>query len=180
MAFARLPLTLIPILFVLQTAQAAVIRAESPSACYEAFKQCDFRFQAVNDLPTFSISERPNDPFTPRIISTTPGESLGVLNKNGIMVEFILPNGDVQSITAAEGATLSATHFKPLTMNDLGGSGIAHENFDTEQVRASGGRCVRMFFAHYQTLFPDRDVVLYDMDDTISEANKCIVFRTKA
>lgn len=178
---ARFELTVILsiISLISQIALSSVTPQPINAACEQAFNKCDFRFQALNGLPTFSISGWADDVFTPRIISRTPEESLGGLNKNGIATEFIHPDGQVQKISEVGEHKLSPTHFKPLTILELGGSGIAHETFEDGQLQVASGKCVRVFFTQYQTLFPERNMVRHNMNDVIRNGTKCVVFRTK-
>lgn len=147
-------------------------------SCKEAYEKCDFRFMGIRDLPTFNIDVRADKAFTPRIISVAPNERLGILNLNKIVPEFIFDDGTVSPITNFGRQKFTRTHFKPFQIPFTTGTGVGHETFQADQLSIAKGRCIRMHFTHYQTLFADTDIVMSNLNDVRRSENKCIVFRT--
>lgn len=150
-------------------------------SCAGAYDACDFKFAGEDAVPTFSVTGKPDKPFTPVIVSRKKGEILGVLNSNNLVPEFILADGTVQEITDA-GATpaFQPTHFKPLPIADESGSGIGHQTYHGGQKKVAKGKCVRVYFSSYQVLAgsPSPSVVDNIHVDSKS-ANKCVVFQSK-
>lgn len=149
---------------------------QNPTTCQRAFKTCDFRFKGTAGLPTFDIGDASDRAFTPRIVSTVPKETLGVLNTNGVIGQFILGRGRVSNITSFGIPKFTPTHFKPYTISKTGGSGIGHETFQGNQLGKARKRCVRVFFTEYQAF--DANSNLVNVDNKTINRKKCVVFRT--
>lgn len=148
-------------------------------ACEQAYQDCDFAFLNTPVVPTFTLGGNPDKPFTPRIVSRIPGEVVGVLNTNGIIPEFIEPDGSVQLITSTPANPMFApTQFKPLSIPDDIGSGVGYQTFQGNQLFEARNRCVRLFITSFQILetMPPFSVVGNVNADRTD--NKCVVFRT--
>lgn len=168
-----------------QLSNAATIAESSQRTsgvdCHSAFRECDFRFSGfVNVVPTFSIGGRANTPFTPRIISTVRGEHLGVLNTNNIIPEFVF-DGATHPITSFGSQRFTPTHFKPFSIPTAHRfSGVGHQTFQGNQLSVATGKCIRLYFTHYQLLNPTTGVVVGNRNNVPRSENKCVVFRTRA
>jgi len=174
MVSARLPLMLVLTFLLVQISVSATVRSRR-NACREAFNGCNFRFQGSSGLRTFSVMGDPDMAFTSRIVSKNSAEILGVLNSNNIAPQFILPSGAANSITLFGNPPFTPTHFKPFSIPYTSGSGIGHQTFHGNQQAVAKGKCIRVFFTSYQTLFPNGDV-----KGNINNARECAVFRTFA
>ena len=147
-------------------------------SCEEAYKQCDFQFFGRDAVPEYTIGKKPDTVFTNRIVSKT-NSNVGVLNTNGIDVEFL--TGDASSaITGFGSPRLTPTHFKPLSFtNRLFATGIGHQTFTGDQLSVSRNRCVRISFSNFQVIsstpFPH---VVDNVNGAKKNDNKCVVFRT--
>lgn len=144
--------------------------------CRRAFRQCDWEFAGYpGKIPKFSVHSKPDQPFTPRIVSKNPKEKIGILNTNGITPEFITRKGAVP-ITKFGNPYFTPTHFKPFGIDYVMGSGVGHQTFHGNQKKVARGQCVRVFFTNFQKLMhgypPKVDNVNVDRYDY-----KCVVFR---
>lgn len=146
--------------------------------CFRAFRRCDFRFQGISGLPTFSISGPADRAFTPRVISTRRNQILGVLNTNDVISEFVFPDGGFSPITNFGSQRFTPTAFKPFSIPRTTGSGVGHETFQGNQLQVARGRCVRVFFTSYQLLFRNGNVS-GNINDVPRSMNSCVVFRTR-
>ncbi|KAI0560365.1 Kazal [Gracilaria domingensis] len=154
----------------------------SASACDEAYDLCDFAFagEDEDESPVYSVDGPPDIPFTPVIVSKDPNERLGVLNTNNIEVEIIEDDGSYVGITSLPAQqTFSPTQFKPLTVPNTKMSGIGHQTFQTDQKEVIRGRCVRIFFTHYQLLEQTEPFNVIDNVSAERGDNKCVVFETE-
>lgn len=167
-------------LFAINTEAHPLVRRGYKSGCQRAFETCDFKFKGIRGLPIFNIDVKADQAFTPRIISTAPGETLGVLNQNGIVSEFIFDNGSFAPITFFGKQPFTPTHFKPFSIPYTTGSGVGHEVFQSNQLEVAKGRCVRIFFTQYQKLIPGTNTVMDNVNNVPRKLNKCVVFRTAA
>lgn len=146
--------------------------------CILAEQNCRFGFFGAPGLNTFNIFGPPDVAFTPRIISKTTGEFIGILNsKKELPPEFIDSNGLATSVAIAIPG-FTPTQFKPYAIAPMFKfSGVGHETY---QVNTDGARdqCLRVFFSNWQIL----DGPFGNVDDNIDvDANKgdnCVVFRT--
>lgn len=157
----------------------AVAASGYSDSCEEAFHTCDFRFEGKNGLPTFPIDGKADKAFTPRIVSTVYHETLGVLNTNNIVPEFIL-GGYNAEITKFGSQKFTPTAFKPFSIPYTPWSGIGHETFHGDQLKVAKGKCIRVYFTHYQLLSQDKYgkyVVKENRNDVPKYENKCVVFR---
>lgn len=154
--------------------------------CRRAYRQCEFRFKGYSSLPIFKIDGTADVAFTSRIISKHHGEwlgyvnmtdKLGVLNTNNIEPEFILRRRTIP-ISSRGHPAFTPTHFKPFPIPHTRGSGVGHQTFHGNQLRVARGKCIRVFFTHYQVLNSD-GTVKKNFNDVPRHKNKCVVFRTR-
>lgn len=151
----------------------------SYTTCKEAYKKCDFTFAKTTSLQTFNVLGRVDKPFTPKIVSKDDGVTIGIVNSNNIISQFIDNSGLVRNVTKFGRQPFSPTVFKPYTMRNGYFSGVGHETYQGNQRSLVSGRCVRVFFTAYQVLSghgASRHVV--DNVHVGKKANKCVVFRT--
>lgn len=184
MAFKFLLLAFALCLFSVATPTAATTKGTFPrpsSACFRAFRRCQFRFVGPHILRSFSINGPADVAFTPRIISKRSHELLGVLNSNNIVPEFIKPNGYAVPITrVAAKQSFTPTHFKPYTIKYTPFSGIGHQTFHQNQKQIAKYQCVRVWFTHYQVLKTAYPLVVKENRNNVPRyENKCVVFFTK-
>ncbi|PXF43847.1 hypothetical protein BWQ96_06393 [Gracilariopsis chorda] len=147
--------------------------------CQQAYDLCGFYFGNETDVPVFSVDGPDNVAFSPVIESRNDNENLGVLNSNNLEVEIFEGDGNYVGITSLPASqTFSRTQFKPFSLSNTKGSGIGHETFQADQREVIRGRCVRVFFSHFQLLelTPPFNVV----GNVVAgrEDNKCVVFKT--
>lgn len=141
--------------------------------CQVAFEKCEFTFLGENGLATFNIHGKPDKPFTPLIVSKDPSVTLGVLNSNNIIPQFIEDDG-VYPITDFGSQKFASTQFKPYYISEVKGSGIGHQTFHADQEELASNRCIRIYFTHIQLLYPTSN-----LNDVPESENKCVVFRTQ-
>eukprot|EP00178_Gracilaria_changii_P017807 TRINITY_DN5077_c0_g1_i1.p1 TRINITY_DN5077_c0_g1~~TRINITY_DN5077_c0_g1_i1.p1 ORF type:complete len:365 (-),score=56.91 TRINITY_DN5077_c0_g1_i1:490-1584(-) len=153
-----------------------------PKACKVAFDECEFTFSDQAGLATFEVSEEPDTAFTTRVVPKDVSFGLGVLNTNNIVPEFIndveiQPGAtpEARPITEFGSQSFTPTHFKPYWIAQERGSGIGHQTFQGNQAQEARGRCVRIYFTHYQEIRENRVV---NRNNVPRSANKCVVFRT--
>lgn len=148
------------------------------SSCAAAYTACDFKFSGYSSVPIFGIFGPPDIPFSTNIVSRV-GPRIGIVNMNGIIPEFINPDGTIVPINMEGFPRLTPTHFKPFVINgSMFKSGIGHQTFDGNQLIVSRKRCIRVYFTSYQTLTsgPMPSVISNVM---VSKSdNKCVVFKT--
>lgn len=158
--------------------RSKICKLPNPSnVCAAAGRLCDFAFQGRSGVPTFSIGGTPNKVFTDLIVSKS-GPRIGVLNTNGIIPEFINPDGTITLINKVGSPRLTPTHFKPFSIPKSVGSGIGHQTFTGNQLQVSRRRCVRVFFSTYQTLTFGRNPRVINNINVERSDNKCVVFKT--
>ena len=154
-------------------------KAASKKGTYqEAYEDCDFQFKGSMDVPEYKIDGTPDMAFTDMIVSRT-APRVGVLNTNGIDVEFISEEDKAIPITTFGNPRLTPTHFKPFTLPYLSyESGIGHQTFTGNQLAISKNRCVRIFFSHYQTITMGVNPHVIANVNAQKEDKKCVVFKT--
>lgn len=173
-------LTLVSILSV---SSMALLLASTASAhyhqdeCEQAYRECEFRFDSYDNIPTFSLAGKADVPFTTAIVSKNAYEILGVLNTNHIAPEVVLSH-DYKPITALYASpSLTPTHIKPLSIPYGKGSGLGHQVLTTSQKNALSNQCIRVFFTSYQVLNYHGHVV-ENANYVPRNKNKCVVFRS--
>ena len=121
--------------------------------CESASAACLLEFAgAGSGIPEFDVQpKKPDSLFTPIIVSKDPTQLLGVINTNDIVPEFIIGD-DAKNITEFGKQNFTDTHFKPFWNNETFGSGIGHQTFQSDQAEISKGKCVRIYFSHFQAL----------------------------
>ncbi|CAN8068534.1 unnamed protein product [Agarophyton chilense] len=149
-------------------------------ACEMAFQACDFTFADTQTVPTLLLPSVPDQPFTSRIVSRNQNINIGVVNTNGIVPEFIEPDGSVVPITDETEASqpFSPTQFKPFSTPDDNGSAIGHETFQGNQAFVIPDRCVRVFITSFQILSTQEPFFVVGNVDATIDDNACVVFRT--
>ena len=106
-------------------------------------------------------------------------ETLGVVNMNGFVPEFIGNDGSVLPINVAGAQPqYTPTHFKPYVFNNSFASGVGHQTFHGNQMTFAKGQCIRLRFSHYQTLKSVQPLIIDENFNNVpAEADKCVVFR---
>lgn len=155
---------------------AGLIVTASGDACATAYRKCAFRISGADSVQTFGLPKKPDTPFTPRIISRDADLSVGLFNSLNVSAQFINNFGVAKSVSLFGKTKLSPTHFKPFRLGKKAYSGIGRQAFVSGQRKTAKGRCVRVFFAEYQILDEDENVV----ENVISKKDRtaCVVFRT--
>ena len=148
-----------------------------PDNCQRAFDDCHFTFiDAGRDVPGFRL--RPQDQaITSRVVSKNRDEFLGVLNTNGIIPEFVQPDGRGIEIINFGMPHFTPTHFKPFFI-PRSGSGVGHQTFIGNQLSVARGKCVRIFFTEYQLLRSFDGDVIRNRNGVPRSENSCVVFLT--
>lgn len=144
-------------------------------SCAMAYKKCAFKFTNTNSVPTFSVGGKPNSVFTTKIVSKK-APRIGLLNSNGIVAEFIASDGTVTLIDTIGSPLLSPTHFKPFPFYKSRMSGIGHQTFSGNQLKSVKGRCVRVYFTHYQIITTGPKPKVIENINVSKAMNKCVVF----
>eukprot|EP00173_Palmaria_palmata_P002327 Plantae.Rhodophyta-Palmaria_palmata.ctg2467.p1 GENE.Plantae.Rhodophyta-Palmaria_palmata.ctg2467~~Plantae.Rhodophyta-Palmaria_palmata.ctg2467.p1 ORF type:complete len:374 (+),score=33.25 Plantae.Rhodophyta-Palmaria_palmata.ctg2467:537-1658(+) len=151
--------------------------------CESASAACLFTFAGAGPgIPEFDVQPKnPDSLFTPVIVSKDPTQLLGVLNTNDIIPEFII-GGEAKNITEFGKQNFTPTHFKPFWNNEAFGSGIGHQTFQSDQAEAAKGKCVRIYFSHFQALrnVNGSKIVVENRNKVPKSENVCVVFRTAA
>lgn len=172
--FLTMSLSLLSKLLTTIVLLATVLVADAQiSACRQAYRECHFRFAKYPYLHKFDIMNKPNRAFTTRIITKKGGMDIGILNTN-ITAQFIFKNGPVD-ITNYGKPKFSPSHFKPFHVRGTKKSGIGHQTFTGNQAKVAMGKCIRVYFSHFQ--IRDHDVVSDNKNNVMMEKNKCVVFR---
>lgn len=154
------------------------VSRKKPSSCWSAFKRCEFGFMGVHGIPTFGTNGSADKAFTPRIVSKNRNEAAGGLNSNGIIPQFISSSGSAINISLFGTQPFSPTAFKPITINKTHFSGVAHETWHGDQALVVRGRCVRVYFTHYQLYSRRHSLSVVGNRNGHGSENKCVVFRT--
>lgn len=148
-------------------------------SCVDEYNKCEFIFMGYhNRVPKFKIGKRPDVAFTGTIVSRNDTD-IGILNTNGIAVEFLAMKG-FQSITKFGNPRLTPTHFKPFSIKHRHfSSGIGHQTFTGNQLFVSRNKCVRVFFTHYQLVSQAHSGnVIGNVNGAMKSDKKCVVFET--
>ncbi|PXF43410.1 hypothetical protein BWQ96_05328 [Gracilariopsis chorda] len=146
--------------------------------CEKAYDKCLFKFSGVNGFNNaiFSIAGEPDKSFTPRVVPKATTYSLGTLNTNNVVPEFIEGNQG-RPITEFGSQRFTPTHFKPYWISEERGSGVGHQTFQGNQLEVANDKCVRVYFTSFQEVPPNGQVV--NRNNVPTSENKCVVFRTK-
>lgn len=164
------------------------VAAEDPpyDPCLDEYIRCDFGFRGHQNPPTHNMETRKADrPFTPWIVSRDPEETIGAVNSNGFVPEFIFDDGSVAKITDYGNPNFTSTSFKPFTFPFnypyTERAGIGHEIFQGDQLGVAKGKCIRVSFSSYQLLYKNkygRYDVIENKNNVSKSENKCVVFKT--
>lgn len=148
------------------------------SGCQMAYDECEFMFEGQDDVPVYPVTGVPDRVFTDTIVSRND-PTVGVLNTNGIIAEFIMDDGSATEITQFASPRFTPTHFKPLSRtNNPIMSGVGHQTFHGNQETVARNKCVRLFFTTFQTVSHGPNPRVLDNVNAEKEDNKCVVFET--
>ena len=148
--------------------------------CQEAYDSCDFTFEGVNSVPTFDVSGKADEAFTPRIIrkSALNASVIGVVNSQAGEFEPIF--ADTNLPISSEGTpNFAPTAFKTYSLEN-GGSGIRHQTFHGNQLSVADDRCVVVFFQSWQVLDAADGAVIDNMNLLKRDNSSCVAFQTSA
>lgn len=147
--------------------------------CAAAYAKCEFSFTGYTHVPSFTFGPKPDIPFTPRIVCKSPAKTIGILNMNNVIPEFINDDGSVVPITSEHvDQPFTPTHFKPYTIGKSHWSGIGHQTFHGNQEETARHRCIRVFFTSYQVLMKGGGWNVVDNKHVDGKGTKCVVFKT--
>lgn len=155
------------------------VKPPAPSECQAAFDECEFTLAGAQGMvPTYTMRRKSDVAFTRKILSKG-NDSIGVVNMNGIMVDFITENGTVP-ITRLGNPRFVSTHFKPFPiMNRNFASGIGHQMFNGNQFNTSKDKCIRVSFSSYQQVSEGPGLNVISSENGMKKKdNKCVVFQT--
>lgn len=150
--------------------------AEFSRACRKAYVDCRFRFATEELLPKFRLTGLNDRAFTPRMISKTKGEHLGLINTIGIRPEIVLPRAFVTIDMLQSPKMFTSSHLKPFPLHGNKWSGIAFEYLTYEQKEILKGKCVRVHFTNYQVLNADGKVQT-NANHLWKSDRACVVFK---
>lgn len=139
---------------------------------------CEFTFHGhtKGKIPAFNASGRSDEPFTSRIVPKSGKYTLGALNMNNVVPEFIDVLGAEPIIDFAE-PPFTPTHIKPYSQD--GYSYIGHETYQGSQAHNVKERCVRVFFTELQVFSNGHPRhLIANKNHVPPSANKCAVFKT--
>ncbi|PXF41184.1 hypothetical protein BWQ96_09100 [Gracilariopsis chorda] len=146
--------------------------------CEKAYNKCLFKFSGIDDFNNaiFSIAGEPDKSMTPQVVPKATTYSLGTLNTNNVVPEFIEEN-QVSLITEFGSQRFTPTHFKPYWISEERGSGVGHQTFQGNQLELANDKCVRLYFTSFQEISQNGQVV--NRNNVPTSEHKCVVFRTK-
>lgn len=144
--------------------------------CETAFNNCDFTFNGATTVQSFDISGPADTPFTPRITKKTGPGVIGTVNSQAGTFEPVFADAGRISLEGMQ--PFAPTAFKALTRMD-GGSGIAHETFQGDQLVVAANRCVVVYFQSWQILSAN-NTVLGNVNLPSRGDSACVAFNTFA
>lgn len=147
--------------------------------CQAAYDACDFTLGNSTVVPEYPVG-LPNDvAFSTRIEFKNKNKRAGIVNSGKFGVEFISDGGAAKPITDFGMHPFAPTAFYAVPIDDtmLGGSGIAHEGLQGNQLWMAQERCVRIFINAYEILYKN-GYVAGNINLEAKDPKACVVFLT--
>lgn len=151
---------------------------DEKDVCQAAYDACDFKFSGMKKVPVYNLTGATDVTFSDAIEKRSGEDRIGVLNMNGVVPEFIRPDGTILPINRVGAPPFAPTTFKPFFIISSYRSALGHQAFQGTQVSLARDRCVRVYFTMYQTLSKGWPPIVANNVNVQKEDNKCVVFKT--
>lgn len=169
------------VILLVVASNGVIVGHRDREACNEAYSSCRFKFSSKADLPIISFRNKWDVSLSPKIISKTTTELIGIVHMGNFEAHLISNNGNqaISSLNVLRGnkpdQKVPAQAIKPFYNQEVKGSGLGFQRINYWQRKVLRNHCFRIYFSSYQLVNSDGNVVA-NFNDLERSDNACVVF----